>query len=141
MRIVIALLLCSLALTACPTGQAKDEAALLQVEHTWLKAAAQADVAALGCILADEFEEADSTGALIDRTTMLANAAKPGDGHVELADLHVRIYGNFAYIRGKGVRNGNGVRTDKTRFTDVFVYRQGRWQCVAGHESRFPETR
>ena len=140
--LLLSLLLCSLAQGAvCPSGQPKDEAALVQVEHEWLRAADHHDVAALGCILADEFEEADFAGALIDRRAMLASAAKPGRVQIELADLHARVYGDFAYVRGKGVRNDNGVRTAKTRFTDVFVYREGRWQCVAGHESHFPEKR
>jgi hypothetical protein len=125
----------------CPTGQPKDEAALAQVEHTWLRAAEQHDLVVLGCILANEFEEADSAGSLIDRAAMLASAANPRDAHYELADLHAHVYGDFAYVRGKGVRNDNGVRTAKSRFTDIFVYRQGRWQCVAGHESHFPEQR
>jgi hypothetical protein len=51
----------------CPTGQLKDQAALVQIEHVWLRAVEQHDVAALGCILADEFEEADFAGSLIDR--------------------------------------------------------------------------
>lgn len=143
MRTVIPLLLwCSLAYGAgCPTGQAKDEATLVQIEHEWLRAAEQHDLAVLGCILAADFEEANFSGALIDRSAMLASAAKPSNGHFELADLRAHVSGDFAYVRGKGVRNDNGVRTDKTRFTDIFVYREGRWQCVAGHESRFPETR
>lgn len=137
---LLCLLLCPLAQgAACPSAQPKDEAALVQIEHEWLRAAEHHDLAALGCILADEFEEADFAGSLIDRRTMLANAAKPRDGHYELTDMHARVYGDFAYVRGKGVRNDNGARTAKSRFTDVFVYREGRWQCVAGHESHFPE--
>ena len=27
-----------------------------------------------------------------------------------------------------------------SRFTDVFVWRDGRWQIVAGHSSRIPEA-
>ena len=140
MRIVVpVLLMCSLAY-ACPSGQAKDEGSLIQVEHEWLRAAEQHDLAVLGCILADDFEEANSAGALIGRAAMLASATGPSDGHFELADLHAHVYGDVAYVRGKGVRNDNGVRTEATRFTDIFVYREGRWQCVAGHESRFPKA-
>jgi hypothetical protein len=97
--------------------------------------------AALGCILADEFEEADFDGSLINRSTILASATKPSHGHSELADLHAHIYGDVAYVRGIGVNIENGRPSGKTRFTDVFVYRDGRWQCVAGHDSRFPEAR
>ena len=135
------LLLCPLAHGAtCPTGQLKDEAALVQIEHTWLRAVEQHDPAALGCILADEFEEADSDGSLINRSTMLANATKPRNGHGELLDLHARIYGEVAFVRGIGLTSENGRPTGKTRFTDIFVYRDGRWQCVAGHDSRFPKA-
>jgi ketosteroid isomerase-like protein len=100
----------------------------------------QHDSAALGCILADEFEEADFDGSLINRATMLASAANPGNGHDELADLHAHLFGNVAYVRGIGVHIENGRSTKKTRFTDIFVYRDGRWQCVAGHDSRLPKT-
>lgn len=45
------------------------------------------------------------------------------------------------YVRGIGVNSENGRPSGKTRFTDIFVYRDERWQCVAGHDSRFPEAR
>lgn len=61
--LLLSLVLCSLAHGAvCPSGQPKNEAALVQVEHEWLRAIEQHDAAALGCILADEFEEADFAG-------------------------------------------------------------------------------
>ena len=137
------LLLCSLALGAgCPTGQRKDPAALVHIEQVWLRAVEQHDMAALGSILADEFEEADFDGSLIDRRAMLASAAIPSTVHFELSDLHARVYGNFAYVRGLGgIRSDDGKFHAKNRFTDIFVYRDGRWQCVAGHESHFPEER
>jgi ketosteroid isomerase-like protein len=137
------LLLCSLAHGAvCPTGQLKEQATLIEIEHVWLRAAEQHDTAALGCILADEFEEADFAGSLIDRSAMLASAANPGNAQSELSDLRVHVYGDFAYVRGLGVtKSDNGKPPVKNRFTDIFIYREGRWQCVAGHESRFSEVR
>jgi ketosteroid isomerase-like protein len=116
--------------------------ALVQIEHVWLRAVEQHDMAALGCILADEFEEADCAGSLIDRPAMLASAANRGNVHYELSDLHAHVYGDFAYARGLGViRSGDGKPPVKSRFTDIFIYRDGGWQCVAGHESHFPEER
>jgi ketosteroid isomerase-like protein len=142
MKVVFCLFLfCSMAHGAsCPTGQVKDEAALVQIEHTWVRAADQHDPVALECILADEFEEADFDGSLINRSAMLASAAKSSHGHDELVDLHAHIYGDVAYVRGIGVHIEDGRPTGKTRFTDIFVYRDGRWQCVAGHDSRFPKA-
>jgi ketosteroid isomerase-like protein len=137
------LLLCSLAHGAgCPTGQRKDPAALVQIEQVWVRAAERHDVAAMGCILAGEFEEANFDGSLIDRRAMLASATKPSTVHFELSDLHAQVYGNFAYVRGLGgTRSSDGKFHAKNRFTDIFVYRDGRWQCVAGHESHFSEER
>ena len=125
---------------ACPVGEAKDEAALVRVEQAWVRAAEHQDAAALECLLATEFEEADFDGSLISRSAMLASAKKPSTGHSELVDLQVHIYGEAAYVRGIGVNTQNGRPTGRTRFTDVFVYRDGRWQCVAGHDSRFPKA-
>ena len=140
---LLLLLLCSFSLAhgqACPTGQQKDPATLAQIEQVWLRAAEQNDKAALGCILADEFEEADFDGSLIDRRAMLATGSKPSTVHFELSDLRVHVYGNSAYVRGVGgTRSDDGQFHAKNRFTDIFVYRDGRWQCVAGHESHFPE--
>ena len=137
------LLLCSFSLAhgqGCPTGQQKDPATLVQTEQVWLRAAEQNDKAALGCILADEFEEADFDGSLIDRRAMLATTSKPSTVHFELSDLRVHVYGNSAYVRGVGgTRSDDGKFHAKNLFTDIFVYRDGRWQCVAGHESHFPE--
>ncbi|HXT14308.1 MAG TPA: nuclear transport factor 2 family protein [Gemmatimonadaceae bacterium] len=126
---------------ACPADEAKDEAALVRVEQAWVRAAEHHDTTALECLLATEFEEADFDGSLITRSAMLANAAKPSSSHSELVDLHVHIYGEAAYVRGIGVNSENGRPTGRTRFTDVFVFRDGRWQCVAGHDSRFPKGR
>ena len=85
MKIILPLLLlCSAAYGApCPTGQMKDAATLVQIEHVWVRTVEQHDTAALGCILADEFEEADFEGSLIDRPAMLASAANRGSVHYE----------------------------------------------------------
>jgi ketosteroid isomerase-like protein len=135
--LLLVLLWCSVAQGAgCATGQAKDEATLLQIEHEWVRSAEQNDVAALGCLLADEFEEAEFDGSLIDRRAMLASAAKHSNTHTELSEMHAHVYGEFAYVRGLGItKRDDGMPAWKSRFTDVFVYRDGRWQCVAGHES------
>jgi len=136
-------MLCSLAHGAvCPTGQPKDEKTLVQLEQTWVQAVEQHDRDALSCILAREFEEADFQGSLIGRRAMLTSASKTSAVHPQLTDLHAHLYGDFAYVRGLSVnRTDDGKPPVKSRFTDIFVYRDGRWQCVAGHESHFPEER
>jgi ketosteroid isomerase-like protein len=129
------LLLCPVAYGACPT-QAKDEAALVQAEQMWARALEQQDVQTLGCILADEFEDADADGNLTDRRATLAKAASHPPTHHELSDLHAHVHGEFAYIRGLADAMDPQTKMNlRVRFTDIYVFRDGRWQCVAGQES------
>ncbi len=131
------LVLCSVAFAApCPTGQSKDGNALVQIELTWARALEQRDSAALACILANEFEDAGPDGKLTDRAATLAKAAEHPAIHHELTDLHAHVQGDFGYIRGMATAiDAQGKIVAKVRFTDVYVYREGRWQCLAGHES------
>jgi hypothetical protein len=137
------LLLCPLAVAApCPAGQAKNGSVLIQMEQTWARSLEQRDTATLGCILADEFEDAGPDGTLTDRATTLAKAAQHRAIHHELSDLHPHAQGDSGYIRGLAAAiDAQGKVVAKVRFTDVYAYREGRWQCVAGHESMLSETR
>ena len=135
------LLLCPLASAApCPAGQAKDGATLVQIEQTWARALERQDAAALSCILAAEFEDAGPDGKLTDRATTLKKAAEHPAVHHELSDLHAQILGESGYIRGTAMAvDAQGKVVARVRFTDVYVYREDRWQCVAGHESMLTE--
>lgn len=136
------LLFCPLAVAApCPTGTARNDNVLIQIEQTWARALEQQDTATLNCILADEFEDAGPDGALTDRATTLAKAGKHPAVHNALSDLHATVHGDFGYIRGLATSTGaQGKIVARVRFTDVYVYREGRWQCVAGHESMLTEA-
>lgn len=135
-------LLCPLAVAApCPTGQTKDGDALIQIEQIWARSLEQRDTMALGCILAEEFEDAGPDGKLTGRATTLAKAAEPRAVHHELSDLQAHVHGDSGYIRGLAAAvDAQGKVVAKVRFTDVYLYREGRWQCVAGHESMVTEA-
>jgi ketosteroid isomerase-like protein len=131
-------MLCPVAYAApCPAGQAKDGSALVQNERMWAKALEQRDSAALSCLLAAEFEDAGPDGALQDRDTTLAKAGEHQPMHHELTEMHAQVHGDFAYIRGLATAvDAQGKVLVKVRFTDIYVYRDGRWQAVAAHESK-----
>jgi ketosteroid isomerase-like protein len=131
------LLLCPLAHgAACPQSQPKEESTLAQAEQSWARSLEQRDAAMLGCLLANEFEDADSSGKLTDRATTLAGVATRRAGHNELSELHAHVHGDVGYIRGKATASdAQGKIVARVRFTDIYVYREGRWQCVAAHES------
>jgi hypothetical protein len=68
------LIFCPFACAApCPAGQAKDEGALIHIERSWAR-----NPAALDCILAEEFQDADPQGNIRDRPATLAKAADHG---------------------------------------------------------------
>lgn len=131
------LVLCSAAnASPCPAGQSKDESALVHAEQNWARALEQRDVTTLDCLLAQEFEDADPDGKLTDRATTLAKAAVHPPVHHELSELHSHVSGDSGFIRGLATAvDAQGKVLFKVRFTDVYAYRDGRWQCVAGHES------
>lgn len=120
----------------CPANQAKDGSALIQLEQNWAKALEHHDADAVGCILAPEFQDADPDGQLHDRAETLAAIPKRRPGVNQLSELDPHVYGDFGYIRGLATLvDGNGEVKAKVRFTDVYVYRDGRWLAVAGQES------
>jgi ketosteroid isomerase-like protein len=130
-------MMCSLAHAApCTSGQTKEGNALVQIEQAWAQALDASDTATLGCILADEFEDAGPDGKLTDRSVTLAKAAQHRGIHHMLSELRAHVQGDFGYIRGRATAtDAQGKVMARVRFTDVYAYRDGRWQCVAGHES------
>jgi hypothetical protein len=102
----------------------------------WAKALEQRDSAALSCLLAAEFEDAGPDGALQDRNTALAKAAQHRPVHNELTEMRTQVQGDFGFIRGLATAaDAQGKILARVRFTDIYVYRDGRWQAVAAHES------
>ncbi len=78
---------------------------------------------------------------LRDRAENLASVIHRQPGRNQLSELHPHVYGEFGYVRGLNtVIDADGQPRDKVRFTDIFVYREGRWLAVAGQESLVSEA-
>jgi len=120
----------------CPRGQAREEKALIQLEEKWAKALDQHDSEAISCLLAAEFQDADVNGAVHDRGEALGRVARPRQGSNRLEEMRAHIYGHAGFVRGiNRVVDSSGKVLATVRFTDVFVYRDTRWQAVAGQET------
>ena len=97
-------------------------------------------------IEADEFIFTDSGGGITLKAEDVASLDKPA-GEFKLVsyivdEMKVSVYGNTAVVTGRTTTISRGKDrevTGKSRFTDVFVRRGGRWQIVAGHSSRIRE--
>jgi ketosteroid isomerase-like protein len=138
-KTLVTLLVLFLALPAlvanCPS-QPKTEAALLNLERSWADALSRKDVAAVACLVADEFEEVDSDGLLKTRSQMLAHIPQRKPGTNRLTEMRAHIEGNAGFTRGLAeLVDASGKVVARVRFTDVFTYRDGRWQSLAGHET------
>ncbi len=125
----------------CPKNQPKTEAALIELEQNWAAALSRKDAAAVACLLADEFEDADVDGSLHSRSQTLEHIPnrKPGVNH--LSEMRAHVEGNSGFTRGLATLvDASGKVVARVRFTDVFTYRDGRWQALAGHESLLGEA-
>ncbi len=125
----------------CPKNQPKTEGALIEIEQNWAAALSRKDAEAVACMLAGEFEDADVDGSLHTRSQTLEHIPhkKPGVNH--LSELRGHVEGNSGFTRGLATLvDASGKVVARVRFTDVFVYREGRWQALAGHESLLGEA-
>ena len=135
LAVLLALALSALAVD-CPKDQPKTEAALVELEQNWAAALSRKDPDAIACMVADEFEDADVDGSLHSRSQMLAHIPnrKPGTNH--LSEMRAHVDGNSGFTRGLATLvDASGKIVARVRFTDVFTYRDGRWQALAGHET------
>jgi ketosteroid isomerase-like protein len=120
-----------------------DQETLMQLERDWNAAFHRNDVRTIERILADEFVATYSDGTRGDKAKELKLAAENNqqvDSSV-LDDFTIRIYGNTAVVlftlHLMGPKNGRPTAVTY-RYVDVFVLRDGRWQCVTSQSTRVP---
>ena len=126
----------------CPSHQGKEPEILVQIEQSWAAALELRDADAVGCILADEFQDVDPSGALHDRAATLAQIPTRRPGKNILSELKPHVLRDVGYIRGLATLvdvQGNTIA--RVRFTDIYVYREHRWLAVAGQESLLPAAK
>ncbi len=139
------LALCGIAL--CVPAYARDVSAeqeLITVEQQWKQAVIDRDRAALDQFYASEYISTDSEGLVWNKRQDIeidtAGASRLTSFKFE--DLRVQVYGDVAVVTGRlftaGVMAG-APSQNLSRFTDVFVKRDGRWRCVATHSTAVGE--
>ncbi len=110
----------------CPKNQPKTEDALIQLEQNWAAALSRKDVDAVGCMLANEFEDADVDGSLHTRKEALEHIPNKKPGTNQLSELRAHVDGNCGFTRGLATLvDASGKVVARVRFTDVFTYRDG----------------
>jgi hypothetical protein len=135
----IVALVCTCVLGVCQTARsiATDKKELLALEGQWLHAR---DAATLERILASDFIHPVADGTFLNKTQHIAWLAKhlpPPSRKTSFDHLQVRIYGDTGIVNGIVVASDeSGKELERSIFTDVFVYRDRRWQAVNAQENR-----
>ena len=120
------------------------EEELLKLESAFADAIIKNDLESIGRIVADDWIIVDPNGEIVDRTRFFEVIKSGALTHdiMESEDFRVRVYGDIAVVTAitstKGKFMGQEFST-RERATDVFVKREGRWQCVLTHLTRLPE--
>jgi ketosteroid isomerase-like protein len=123
------------------TSDAEEE--LLRIEEEFAQAIVSNDLEGMGRIVADDWIIIDANGDIVDRTRFLEVIKSGALTHdmMKSEEFRVRVYGDSAVVtavtRTKGKFMGQEFSTQE-RATDVFVKRDGRWQCVLTHLTRLP---
>jgi ketosteroid isomerase-like protein len=140
MFITLALAVPMLAFGRVKSDKAQGE--VLRLEKEFSQAIVKNDAEAVGRFLADDWMIIDPDGGVIDKARFL-DVIKSGTlthEMMESDDTRVRIYRNTAIVTAltttKGKYSGQAFTT-KERATDVFIKRDGRWQCAFSQLTRF----
>ena len=130
----------SLSASSTQTVQS-DQQVLIELERGWNDAVYRQDANFVANLLADEFIVTYDDGARGDKARELALVAEFNQQVVSAVqdDFTVRVYQDTAVVwftlNLVGMRQGQ--RAELTlRYTDVWVQRDGRWQCVSSQSTR-----
>ena len=124
------------------TGSAEQE--LMKLVNGWNKSVVKLDVAFMERVLADDYTWTDAAGKVHSKADEIASM-KSEQGVVTSAvddELKIRVYGDAAVITGRTTQKWTEKGkegSDQIRWTDTWIKRDGRWQCVDDHVSVIPQ--
>ena len=130
----------SLAIAQNGTSSHGDESLLIALENAWNQAQLHHDSKALDGLVADTFISTDNDGVFQTRAQFLPDNKDPAYAPSLMANSDERIflYENAAVVAG--TYHAKGLYKRKPfdhygRFTDTWVFMNGKWLCVASHTS------
>jgi ketosteroid isomerase-like protein len=136
-----ACLAAALLATAAPADAQSTRETLIELERGWNDAVYRQDADFVEGLLADEFLVTYDDGTRGDKARELDLIANFNQAVVSAVqdDFRVAIYGDTAVVwftlHVVGLRQGQEAELT-LRYTDVWIRRDGRWQCVSAHATR-----
>ena len=115
------------------------EQAVTAAENQWLKSQQTNNVELLAPLLADKVVETSDQGKVYaGKEAVLAAAKADTWSSADYTDVKVTVFGQTAIatgtFTGKGTSAGKPIDV-RVRFTDTWVMANGKWLCVATHDS------
>jgi hypothetical protein len=137
---------CCLLVTLCAFAQTPKEvsytesAKLVALERMWNQAQVSRDASAIASMIGDKFINTEFDGEVSDRGKFLADFADPKfqPSIMNIQDVKVEMYSTTAIVTGAYHTKGTyGAKPYEHfgRFTDTWVFQDGKWLCVASHSS------
>jgi ketosteroid isomerase-like protein len=115
----------------------RSEKELMETEDKWLEAGIRGDARAAEQLLAEDYQGMTPTGSVEDKSQFVASVRM---GSLRADSFHqderyVRIFGETAVSTGRlSLKQQDGFT--QTRYTRVYVRRQGRWQLFIMQTTR-----
>ncbi|MEO7157101.1 MAG: nuclear transport factor 2 family protein, partial [Vicinamibacterales bacterium] len=110
---------------------------LIQIENDWCTADLKKDAVLMEKILTSDFTGVGSRGGVDTKESTLAaykDATSSTTACVN-SNMKARVFGEAAVVTGtvtsSGTYKGAAFKDRHVLFTDTYVRRDGRWQCVA----------
>ena len=139
LRLAIVALLLASATFAQQGRRSKDREAIGRLENEWLHAK---DAATLDRIQAPDFVHVIPVDHFMNKREHIdwhMKHPEPEEHHTKFDKFNVRFYGDTAIVNGSVIAiNPLGKVLERTMFTDVFVFRDGKWQAVNAQENAAP---
>ena len=142
---VLCLTASAIAQSSAPNSHG-NEALLIALENAWNQAQLHHDSKALEALVAENFISTDNDGILSTKAQFLADNKDPAYSPSVMAnsDEKVFLYENAAVVAG--VYHAKGSYKGKPfdhygRFTDTWMFLNGKWLCVASHTSPLKKPR
>lgn len=127
-------------------GRSSAEQEVRQLERAWLDAYEKFDADAMDRIVAEDFAITFPNGNMQTKPQLMKMLRGPKPASVSAPrifteDVQARVYGNTVILRGRVItemqKDGQAQRQE-SRYTDIYVQTDGRWQVVASHLSLLP---
>ena len=134
-----------LSLVATMFGQHINDAAqaeIVKLGKAFEQAMISNDATRIGSYLADDWIIIDPDGGIIDKVRFLSVIRSGTLVHeaMDSEDVRVRVFGTTAVVNALTSSKSKYMNREfetRERTTDVFVKREGRWQCVITHLTKF----